>query len=262
MSFKKGEIYWDVFISHSSEDKEDVALPLTKILKENGLTVWLDKHELFIGDSLRRKIEEGLSNSRFGVVILSENFFKKEWPQKELDALISKEEEQSKVILPVWHNISKSVISRYSILLADKLAVSTNKGLDFVASEILRTVIKERITEGIYLSGIEIDTLLNAIKYYRSREGGFSNADPLVPISDTLKSKKNGIKTSILNESELSILLQVINENIDYLNKYDYVGLSKETTINNKYQILIPIFELRNKLLKEIAFRNHKINAT
>ena len=90
MSFKKGNIYWDVFISHSSEDKEFVALPLTKILKESGLNVWLDKHELFIGDSLRRKIEEGLLNSRFGVVILSENFFKKEWPQKELDALISK----------------------------------------------------------------------------------------------------------------------------------------------------------------------------
>jgi hypothetical protein len=262
MSLKKGKIYWDVFISHASEDKEVIALPLTNILKKSGLTVWLDKHELFIGDSLRRKIEEGLSNSRFGVVILSENFFKKEWPQKELDALISKEEGHSKVILPVWHNISKSFVSRYSILLADKLAVSTNKGLDFVANEILRTVINELITEGIYFSGIEIDTLLNAIKYYRSREGCFSDADPLVHISVTLKNKKNSIKTSILNESELSILLKVINENIDYLNKYDYVGLSKEITINNKYQLLIPIFDLRNKILKEIAFRNHKINAT
>jgi len=173
MSFKKEKIYWDVFISHSSEDKEVVAIPLTKILKESGLTVWLDKHELFIGDSLRRKIEEGLFNSRFGVVILSENFFKKEWPQKELDALISKEEGQSKVVLPVWHNISKSFVSRYSILLADKLAVSTSRGLDFVANEILRTVIKELIVEGIYLLGVEIDTLLIAIKYYRSREGSF-----------------------------------------------------------------------------------------
>lgn len=262
MSFKKEKIYWDVFISHSSEDKEVVAIPLTKILKESGLTVWLDKHELFIGDSLRRKIEEGLFNSRFGVVILSENFFKKEWPQKELDALISKEEGQSKVVLPVWHNISKSFVSRYSILLADKLAVSTSRGLDFVANEILRTVIKELIVEGIYLSGVEIDTLLIAIKYYRSREGSFSKADPLVPISETLKNRKNGIKTSILNESELSVILQVINENIDYLNKYDYVSLPNETKINNKYQILMPIFELRNKLLKEIAFRNHKINAT
>ena len=99
-----------------------------------------------------------------------------------------------------------------------------------------RTVIKELIVEGIYLSGVEIDTLLIAIKYYGSREGSFSKADPLVPISETLKNRKNGIKTSILNESELSVILQVINENIDYLNKYDYVGLPNETKINNKYK--------------------------
>ncbi len=66
---------WDVFISHASEDKETIAKPLAKILIHNGLSVWLDQHELFLGDSLRRKIEEGLSNSRFGVVILSKNFF-------------------------------------------------------------------------------------------------------------------------------------------------------------------------------------------
>jgi hypothetical protein len=262
MNQRKDKIYWDVFISHLSEDKEIIALPLTKILIKNGLTVWLDKQELFVGDSLKRKIEEGLYNSRFGVVILSENFFKKEWPQKELDALMSKEEHQSKVILPVWHNVSKSFISQYSILLADRLAVSTSNGLEYVGSEILRSVIKELIIEGIYLTEVEIDTLLNAIKYYRSRLGAFSNGDPLNQIIVTLNSKKRGMKISILKESELFILLQVINENIDYLNKYDYVGLSKETTISNKVQLLMPLFELRNKLQKGISLKTHKINVT
>ena len=55
MNFKRSKIYWDVFISHASEDKKVVVLPLTNILKKSGLTVWLDKHELFIGDSIRRK---------------------------------------------------------------------------------------------------------------------------------------------------------------------------------------------------------------
>ncbi len=51
---------YDVFISHASEDKEDVVLPLYEILSAFGLKVWVDKFELHVGDSLNRKINEGL----------------------------------------------------------------------------------------------------------------------------------------------------------------------------------------------------------
>jgi len=61
----------DVFISHASEDKLDIARPLAEALKLRGLSVWFDEYELTLGDSLRRKIEEGLRSSRFGVTILS-----------------------------------------------------------------------------------------------------------------------------------------------------------------------------------------------
>jgi hypothetical protein len=40
-------------------------------------------------DSLRAKIDEGLSHSRFGAVILSEALFAKHWPQRELNALVA-----------------------------------------------------------------------------------------------------------------------------------------------------------------------------
>jgi hypothetical protein len=49
--------------------------------------VWLDEHELTVGDSLSEKIDEGLSQSRFGAVILSPAFFAKHWPKKELSGL-------------------------------------------------------------------------------------------------------------------------------------------------------------------------------
>lgn len=51
---------WDVFISHASEDKEAVAVPLRDALTARGVTVWLDKTEMRIGHSLRRKIDEGI----------------------------------------------------------------------------------------------------------------------------------------------------------------------------------------------------------
>ncbi len=55
---------WDLFISHASEDKEEVARPLAQLLKDEGLSVWLDEQELVLGDSLRRKLDEGLSKSK------------------------------------------------------------------------------------------------------------------------------------------------------------------------------------------------------
>ena len=63
--------YFDVFISHATEDKEEVARPLARALDAEGLRVWYDEFELRIGDSLRRKIDTGVARSRFGVVIIS-----------------------------------------------------------------------------------------------------------------------------------------------------------------------------------------------
>lgn len=131
---------WDVFISHASEDKASVARPLAELLGRAGLKVWLDANELTLGDSLSRKIDEGLARSSFGVVILSEHFFRKSWPTHELAGLVAKQVGSQKVILPVWHDIDRSYVLRYSPTLADAVAVSTDQGLQHVADEIIRAV--------------------------------------------------------------------------------------------------------------------------
>jgi len=131
---------FDVFISHASEDKLEVARPLASLLLQAGLTVWLDETELVIGDSLRRKIDQGLASSRHGVVILSKAFFAKEWPKKELDALVARENDSTNVILPVWHNISAKDIVTFSPILADRLGARTDRGLHSVATSILQAV--------------------------------------------------------------------------------------------------------------------------
>jgi formylglycine-generating enzyme required for sulfatase activity len=134
---------WDVFISHAWEDKEDIARPLAEALREAGLRVWYDEFTLTLGDSLRRSIDRGLAQSRYGVVILSPNFFAKEWPQRELDGLVTREVSSGKTILPIWHNVTWEDVRRFSPTLADKLAVSTAKGLDAVVEEILRALREE-----------------------------------------------------------------------------------------------------------------------
>ncbi|WP_422084148.1 toll/interleukin-1 receptor domain-containing protein [Ulvibacterium sp.] len=118
---------YDLFISHASEDKDDFARPLAQELSDLGLEVWYDEFTLEIGDSLRKSIDQGLLDSKFGLVILSSNFFKKNWTQYELNGMIANEiSGDNKVILPIWHKITFDELKAYSPSLADKLALNSS----------------------------------------------------------------------------------------------------------------------------------------
>jgi hypothetical protein len=132
---------FDVFISHASEDKVAVARPLASALQNGGLKVWYDEFELKIGDSLRRKIDTGLANSRFGVVVLSKSFFAKGWPNYELDGLVTRTVSGEQVLLPIWHDITKQELIDYSPSLADKVARSTaTHTVEEIATEIIEVI--------------------------------------------------------------------------------------------------------------------------
>jgi hypothetical protein len=132
-----GQQVWEVFISHASEDKPEIALPLANTLRKLDVSVWLDDFEIKIGNSLRRKIDDGLVHSRFGVVILSKAFFAKNWPQYELDGLVTRTVSGEQTILPIWHGITKAEVMAASPSLADKIARST---ADFTIEEIADVV--------------------------------------------------------------------------------------------------------------------------
>lgn len=135
------EQVYDVFISHTSEDKEEVVRPLATSLRKAGLDVWYDEFELKIGDSLRRKIDKGLANSRFGVVVLSHDFFGRGWPEYELDGLVTRTVSGEQILLPIWHNVTKSEVLDYSPSLADRVARSTaTHTVEEIAAEIIEVV--------------------------------------------------------------------------------------------------------------------------
>ena len=131
----------DVFISHAGEDKEPIARPLAEGLRELGYRVWFDEFELRIGMSLRRSIDKGLAGSRFGVVILSPAFFGKEWPERELDGLAARETaDGTHLILPIWHEVDRSIVTAYSPTLADRVAARAADGLDVVIAKVVDAV--------------------------------------------------------------------------------------------------------------------------
>lgn len=131
---------YDVFICHASEDKDDFVRPLAQALSNRGSRVWYDEFTLKVGDSLRREIDRGLRDSRFGVVVLSPDFFAKEWPQRELDGLVAKEVGGKKAILPVWHKVTADDVRRYSLTLVDRVAASSSDGLDVVVKKLFEAM--------------------------------------------------------------------------------------------------------------------------
>ena len=135
-----------VFIAHASEDKDDVARPLAAALRDIGVEVWYDEYSLFLGDSLPRAIDRGLSECDYGVVILSKAFFQKIWPRTELDGLVAREASSpagTKILLPVWHAITHTEVMGYSPTLADRVAISTANGINTVVNAIQRATMAE-----------------------------------------------------------------------------------------------------------------------
>lgn len=131
----------DVFISHASEDKDEVVRPLANALRSEGLDVWYDEFELKIGDSLRRKIDRGLATSRVGLVVLSRSFIGKGWTNYELDGIVTRAVTGEQILLPIWHNISKSEVINFSPSLADKVARSTaTHTVEEIAAEIAELI--------------------------------------------------------------------------------------------------------------------------
>ncbi|HEY6303620.1 MAG TPA: toll/interleukin-1 receptor domain-containing protein [Terriglobales bacterium] len=135
-----GDREWDAFISHASEDKKSFVEPLARALQQRGLRIWYDDFALRVGSSLRESIDFGLAKSRYGIVVLSRNFFAKDWTHRELAGLMAMEEGGAGVILPVWHNVTQEQVRSFSPIMADRVAAKSADGLGKVVETLLRAI--------------------------------------------------------------------------------------------------------------------------
>ncbi|MBZ5672227.1 MAG: toll/interleukin-1 receptor domain-containing protein [Acidobacteriia bacterium] len=127
VNFSEPTVKYDVFISYAIENEEALVSPLASTLTKLGLRVWFAPAVLKVGDSLSRAIDKGLAGCRFGVIVLSKAFIAKPWPRHELRGLISKAVGKRKVILPIWHHISRHEVLKFSPPLADAYALVTRR---------------------------------------------------------------------------------------------------------------------------------------
>lgn len=122
-----------IFISHASEDKSAVALPLKAALEREGLHVWLDQAELKLGESVPGKIGEGLRDAQFVVAVLSRDFLRKPWPRREIESALDR-------VLPVLHGLTSEEVSAEAPLVGSLKSVSWEAGEAAVVTAILDRV--------------------------------------------------------------------------------------------------------------------------
>lgn len=93
-----------VFLSYTSDDR-NLAESIAKALQAKGIDVWWDQWCIYSGESLRQKIDGGITNCTHFLVLLTPRSINKPWVNQEMDAgLVSKLKGQCK-FLPVRHEL-------------------------------------------------------------------------------------------------------------------------------------------------------------
>jgi len=138
------------FINHASEDKPEFVEPLFDKLREKGLHIWYDDNELRAGESIRRSIEDGLQINAYGISVLSEIYFEKNWAQEELDILVDQQTTAGKtIIIPIWYDISAEDVRRHNSTLANRYAVTGDeKCISEIADTVFNDIVEDAKQEG------------------------------------------------------------------------------------------------------------------
>ena len=90
-----------IFLSHNSVDKPFVR-KLANDLRRRGHYAWVDEAEIKVGDSLIEKIEEGIDNTDFLGVVISQNSIESEWVKREVRIALTQEISGKQVkVLPI-----------------------------------------------------------------------------------------------------------------------------------------------------------------
>lgn len=119
---------YDVFISHANADKEALIEELYNSLNKLGVKIFYDKETLEWGDKFKDKILEGTKKSEFAIIVISTNFFGREWTERELSEFLNRQNQNGqKLILPILHNITIEQLKEKYPSIADIQAIDSSK---------------------------------------------------------------------------------------------------------------------------------------
>lgn len=101
---------------------------LDQSLKILGISIFYDKESLEWGDKWKDKIIDGTKKAEFAIIVISENFFDREWTEKELNEFLNRQNRNGqKLILPILHNITAEQLKEKYPSVADIQGIPSNK---------------------------------------------------------------------------------------------------------------------------------------
>lgn len=130
----------DVFLCHAWQDRKEAAKELHDHLESFGASVWFSEKDVNLGEPLTRRIDQGLRDSKVGVVLVTKGMLQSLKNQgiadKELAALL-----QTNRVIPVLHGLTFDDLNDESPLLASRAGLSTaENSLEEIAAMIADTV--------------------------------------------------------------------------------------------------------------------------
>ncbi len=141
------ELY-DSFLLYSSEDIQ-LASELAGSLKSRGFKFWYAPIELKVGSKLLDSIEQGMQNSRSGILLISKSYLRKGWTNYEMDVLIRQSIDSSKKLLPIWHEVTKEEVEKRHLGLAGIVALRSEQGLQATTSRLTEVLAEGAPTRGV-----------------------------------------------------------------------------------------------------------------
>lgn len=133
-----------VYLAHASEDKE-IAKPIAEGLLANGIDVWFDQWEIRTGDSLRRKMEQGLADCTHFVVLLSPRSIQKAWVQEEIDAGLTAQVDGSAKFLGLRIDLPVSGLTPFLRTRLCPEIVPSEQAIANLAADILDVSLKPQL---------------------------------------------------------------------------------------------------------------------
>lgn len=98
-----------VFIGYSNQDRYDIVEPMVFHLKNYGINIWYDFHDMFLSDNrFHENFEFGIGESKYVIFIISQNFFNSKCAVEELKYAQNLYEEGKIVLFPILYLIKAS----------------------------------------------------------------------------------------------------------------------------------------------------------
>ena len=83
-------------------------------LRRLGINIFYDTESISWGDNWKQAILNGTSVSEFAIIVISENFFGREWTERELYEFLQRQNERGqKIVLPLLHNITRDQLKEH-----------------------------------------------------------------------------------------------------------------------------------------------------